>query len=99
MTVCCLEVPVAEAANTFGVMQIDASGRVVGFAEKPAQPAEIPGKPGMCLASMGNYIFNTQCLHKQLIQGRRGRRLDARLRPRCDSRHVRLLPCAGACVS
>ncbi|MFN2288141.1 MAG: glucose-1-phosphate adenylyltransferase [Chromatocurvus sp.] len=68
MTVCCLEVPVAEAANTFGVMQIDASGRVVGFAEKPAQPAEIPGKPGMCLASMGNYIFNTQCLHRQLIK-------------------------------
>lgn len=67
MTVCCLEMPVTEAANTFGVMQVDASGRVVGFEEKPAQPAEIPGKPGMCLASMGNYVFNTRCLHKQLI--------------------------------
>jgi len=68
MTVCCLEVPVAEAAKTFGVMQVDASGRVVGFQEKPAQPAEIPGKPGMCLASMGNYVFNTEFLYEQLIQ-------------------------------
>ena len=68
MTVACLEIPVAEAANTFGVLQVDASGRVVGFAEKPAQPVEIPGKPGMCLASMGNYVFDTQCLYRQLIR-------------------------------
>lgn len=67
MTVCCLEVPVAEAANTFGVMQVDTSGRVVGFEEKPAEPREIPGKPGMCLASMGNYVFNTEFLYEQLI--------------------------------
>jgi len=68
MTVCCLEVPVAEAANTFGVMQVDASGRIVGFEEKPAEPKEIPGKPGMCLASMGNYVFDTEFLCEQLIQ-------------------------------
>lgn len=67
MTVCCLEVPVAEAANTLGVMQVDAGGRVVGFEEKPAEPREIPGKPGMCLASMGNYVFNTEFLYEQLI--------------------------------
>ncbi|MEQ8514739.1 MAG: glucose-1-phosphate adenylyltransferase [Chromatocurvus sp.] len=68
MTVCCLEVTVEEAANTFGVMQVDDNGRVVGFEEKPAQPAEIPGKPGMCLASMGNYVFSTEFLYEQLIQ-------------------------------
>ncbi|MHA7814912.1 MAG: glucose-1-phosphate adenylyltransferase [Pseudohaliea sp.] len=68
MTVCCLEVPVAEAAGTFGVMEIDATGRVVGFQEKPAEPAEIPGRPGYALASMGNYVFNTDFLYDRLVE-------------------------------
>jgi len=68
MTVCCLEVPVAEAAGTFGVMQIDETGRVIGFQEKPAEPAEIPGRPGFCLASMGNYVFNTDFLYERLVE-------------------------------
>ena len=68
MTVCCLEVPVEEAAGTLGVMQVDETGRVVGFQEKPAEPAEIPGKPGYALASMGNYVFDTQFLYDRLVQ-------------------------------
>ncbi len=68
MTVCCLEVPVAEAANAFGVMQVDSNNRVTAFQEKPARPAEIPGKPGLTLASMGNYIFNTDFLFERLIR-------------------------------
>ena len=68
MTVCCLEVPVAEAAGTFGVLEIDDSGRVIGFQEKPAEPAEIPGRPGYALASMGNYVFSTDFLYEQLIE-------------------------------
>lgn len=68
MTVCCLEVPVAEAANAFGVMQVDSENRVTAFQEKPAHPAEIPGKPGLTLASMGNYIFNTDFLFDCLIK-------------------------------
>jgi glucose-1-phosphate adenylyltransferase len=68
MTVCCLEVPVEEAANTFGVMEVDANGRVTGFQEKPAKPAEIPGRPGMALASMGNYVFSTEFLYERLIE-------------------------------
>ena len=68
MTVCCLEVPVAEAAGTFGVMEIDETGRVVGFQEKPAEPAEIPGRPGYALASMGNYVFNTDFLYDRLVE-------------------------------
>jgi glucose-1-phosphate adenylyltransferase len=68
LTVCCLEVPVEEAAGTFGVMQVDKDGRVTGFQEKPAKPAEIPGKPGLALASMGNYVFNTEFLFDHLIQ-------------------------------
>lgn len=66
MTVCCVELDCEEAANTFGVMSVDDKNRVQAFKEKPEQPQEIPGKPGRCLASMGNYIFNTQFLFEQL---------------------------------
>ncbi|WP_462147936.1 glucose-1-phosphate adenylyltransferase [Pseudoalteromonas gelatinilytica] len=66
MTVCCIEVPCEEAADTFGVMTVDESNRVRRFDEKPAAPTSVPGKPGTCLASMGNYIFNTEFLFEQL---------------------------------
>jgi glucose-1-phosphate adenylyltransferase len=68
MTISCLEVPVAEAAGALGVMTVDESGRVIGFDEKPEKPNEIPGKPGFCLASMGNYVFNTEFLYEQVIK-------------------------------
>jgi len=68
MTVCCMEVPIEEAAGQFGVMTVDENGRVVDFHEKPENPASIPGKEGMCLASMGNYIFNTEFLYEQVIR-------------------------------
>ena len=66
MTVCCLEVPVEEAADTFGVMTVDEKNRVCRFDEKPSIPSSVPGKPGTCLASMGNYVFNTEFLFEQL---------------------------------
>ncbi len=68
MTIACLEVPLEEAAGAFGVMTVDETGRIVEFNEKPAKPAPIPGQPGMCLASMGNYLFNTDFLYEQLIR-------------------------------
>jgi len=68
MTVCCIEVPLAEAAGQFGVMTVDETGRVIEFNEKPEHPASIPGKEGVCLASMGNYIFNTEFLYEQVIK-------------------------------
>ena len=67
MSVACLEVPVAEATG-FGVMGVDENSRVVEFSEKPSEPASIPGKPGISLASMGIYVFNTQFLFEQLIR-------------------------------
>lgn len=66
MTVCCIEVPIEEAAGAFGVMEVDTEGRIIGFEEKPANPKPIPGKPGWCLASMGNYLFNAEFLFDQL---------------------------------
>jgi glucose-1-phosphate adenylyltransferase len=68
MTVSCVEVPIEEAAGQFGVMTVNEDGRVISFDEKPEHPNPIPGKPGVCLASMGNYIFNTEFLYEQVIK-------------------------------
>jgi glucose-1-phosphate adenylyltransferase len=68
MTISCLEVPIEEAAGAYGVMTVDDTGRIIEFNEKPAHPTEIPGRPGYCLASMGNYLFNTGFLYEQLIK-------------------------------
>jgi glucose-1-phosphate adenylyltransferase len=68
MTVCCVEVPIQDAAGTLGVMTVNPEGRVIAFDEKPANPAPIPGKDGLCLASMGNYVFNTRFLYEQVIR-------------------------------
>lgn len=67
MTVACIEVPVEEAAGAFGVMTVDDDHRVTAFTEKPAQPTEMPGKPGVALCSMGIYVFNAAFLYEQLI--------------------------------
>ncbi len=66
-TVGCIEVPV-EDASAFGVMSVDSNDRVLEFMEKPANPGHIPGKPGVALASMGIYVFNTRFLFEQLIR-------------------------------
>jgi glucose-1-phosphate adenylyltransferase len=42
--------------------------RIDAFQEKPQAPTPIPGKPGMALASMGIYLFNTRFLYEQLIR-------------------------------
>lgn len=67
MTVACLEVPIADA-TAFGVMGVNEHGRVIEFAEKPANPASVPGKPDMSLASMGIYVFNKNFLFEQLVR-------------------------------
>lgn len=66
MTVSCMRVPCEEAAGAFGVMEVDDRYRILGFEEKPAQPSTLPNDPDHCLASMGNYVFNTDFLFEQL---------------------------------
>jgi len=66
-TVACIEVPLAEARG-FGVMRVGDDGRVAGFAEKPAHPEPMPGRPGHALANMGVYVFNAAFLYEQLIR-------------------------------
>lgn len=67
MTVGCLEVD-RERAREFGIMSVDADGRVTRFQEKPQDPETIPGQPDLCLASMGIYVFNRGFLFEQLIK-------------------------------
>jgi glucose-1-phosphate adenylyltransferase len=68
MTVSCIEVPIKEAAGQFGVMNVDANDRVQSFEEKPIHPQGLPDAPSYALASMGNYIFNTDFLIEYLQQ-------------------------------
>lgn len=67
MTVSCIEVPIEQAANTFGVMCIDENNRIIKFHEKPQHPCPLDDKPGFTLASMGNYVFNSEFLIEQLL--------------------------------
>jgi glucose-1-phosphate adenylyltransferase len=54
------------AANTFGIIEVDANWRIIGFEEKPANPKPIPGMPDLALVSMGNYIFTYESLREVL---------------------------------
>jgi glucose-1-phosphate adenylyltransferase len=65
LTVATLSVPRAEA-RSFGCVDVDASGRVIGFLEKPQDPPHVPGDPGRTLVSMGNYAFRTEALLEEL---------------------------------
>ncbi|MDQ1848145.1 glucose-1-phosphate adenylyltransferase [Gemmobacter fulvus] len=67
VTIGCLTVPKAEA-TAFGVMHVDAEGRITDFLEKPADPPTIPGDPLHALASMGIYVFNWDFLRDLLIR-------------------------------
>lgn len=67
LTVAAIPVP-REEAKQFGVIEVDAEGRVVAFVEKSKDPPEIPGRPGWSLASMGNYIFNADVLREELVR-------------------------------
>lgn len=66
LTVSAIPVPVDRARREFGVLVVDPEYRVTDFQEKPETPAEIPGAPGYCLASMGNYIFSRAALDDSL---------------------------------
>lgn len=58
LTVAAIPMPVSQA-HEFGVIEVDERGRMTGFQEKPKHDVKtIPGRPDMCLASMGNYIFD-----------------------------------------
>ncbi|HQY42992.1 MAG TPA: glucose-1-phosphate adenylyltransferase [Paracoccaceae bacterium] len=67
VTIGCLTVPRKEA-SAFGVMDIDKTGRITAFLEKPADPPGMPGDPDHTLASMGIYVFDWAFLRDLLIR-------------------------------
>ena len=67
LTVACIPVPTAEA-NQFGCVAVDSKGAITGFIEKPANPPEMPGNPGLTLVSMGNYLFRRELLQRVLVE-------------------------------
>ena len=66
ITVGCIPVPIDEA-KAFGVMSVNDEGRIVEFAEKPAEPKPMPGDDARALASMGIYVFTAEYLRNRLI--------------------------------
>lgn len=65
-TVAAIPKPIEEAVD-FGVIEVDDTGRMIGFEEKPKKPKPMPGKQTMALISMGNYIFNRKFLVRELF--------------------------------
>jgi glucose-1-phosphate adenylyltransferase len=66
-TVAAIPVPIEEGPD-FGIIKMDADGRMIDFLEKPKDPPPMPGNPRMCLASMGNYLFRTESLVKEVVR-------------------------------
>lgn len=62
LSISAIPIPIEEA-HEFGIIEVDDDWKLVNFVEKPQyKPKSIPGNPDMCLASMGNYIFNKDIL-------------------------------------
>jgi glucose-1-phosphate adenylyltransferase len=65
VTVGCIDVPRAEG-SAFGIMDVDTTGRIIDFLEKPADPPGTPDDPDRALASMGIYVFSWRFLRELL---------------------------------
>ncbi|RMI13654.1 glucose-1-phosphate adenylyltransferase [Cellulomonas triticagri] len=69
MTVAGIRQPIA-MADQFGVIETDPADptRITAFREKPADPVGLPDSPGEILASMGNYVVNTDALIRAVTE-------------------------------
>lgn len=66
-TVAAIPVPI-EQGKDFGIIAVGPDGRMLDFIEKPKNPPPMPGNPKMCLASMGNYLFRTDTLVREVVR-------------------------------
>src|ERR1700694_2656027 len=66
-TIAAIPVPI-ELGHEFGIIEVGPEGEMLKFLEKPERPPPMPGNPRMCLASMGNYLFRTEALVKEVVQ-------------------------------
>jgi glucose-1-phosphate adenylyltransferase len=60
-TIASIQCP-SESSRQFGILEIGLGNRIIGFQEKPSQPKELPGYPGIVLANMGIYVFRRDVL-------------------------------------
>ncbi|HYQ75903.1 glucose-1-phosphate adenylyltransferase [Cellulomonas sp.] len=69
MTVAGIRQPIA-MADQFGVIETAADDptKITAFREKPADPVGLPDSPGEILASMGNYVVNTDALIRAVTE-------------------------------
>jgi glucose-1-phosphate adenylyltransferase len=65
VTVAAIPVPSGQAAE-FGVLEVAADGAILDFHEKNADAPKMPGDPTNVFASMGNYLFSTGTLMREL---------------------------------
>jgi glucose-1-phosphate adenylyltransferase len=65
VTVATIPVP-REQCTSFGIVETDAQLRIVDFKEKPQTTDGMASRPTHALASMGNYIFSTEVLLREL---------------------------------
>jgi len=57
-----------ELASEFGVIETTPEGRIVGFHEKKNDAPTMPEDPNRVYASMGNYVFSTDLLLRELYE-------------------------------
>lgn len=55
-----------EFSSEFGVIEATPEGNIVNFHEKRADAPTMPGDPSRVFASMGNYVFSTDLLLREL---------------------------------
>lgn len=69
ITVAGIRQPIA-MADQFGVIETDADDpvKIAAFREKPTDPVGLPDSPGEILASMGNYVVNTDALIRAVTE-------------------------------
>jgi glucose-1-phosphate adenylyltransferase len=65
VSIAAIPVPKSESKE-FGVIETDKYGAVVGFHEKSANAPTMPGDATRVYASMGNYVFSTDTLLREL---------------------------------
>jgi len=65
VTVAAIPVDRRQAAE-FGVIETERDGRIVAFHEKRRDAPTLPGDPNRVFASMGNYIFSTRALLREI---------------------------------
>ncbi|MEV7971586.1 glucose-1-phosphate adenylyltransferase [Cellulomonas sp. NPDC089187] len=69
ITVAGIRQPISQAGE-FGVIETvpDDPTRIAAFREKPSDPVGLPDSPGEILASMGNYVVNTDALIRAVTE-------------------------------